>query len=131
MTNESTLQEQLILEKLDADRKVEAMIRKDVAAVTENEGLKELITNMALKLYDLEVALRESEVHGGYTTAVLDGLTKVLLDRGLVDEKSLRAATQEAHDQFEAASKAAEEKYYQILDANTAQANPVDKVTTI
>ena len=116
---------ELIDAKLEADdRNIQALISEVSEAFVGNQQQIELLTKLAVKLYHNSSDVDEMNVQGMYISAVVDALSKLLVDdKQIITHEELQKAVEEAHDismaSIEEANKLFAEKMESHDDGNS------------
>lgn len=124
---------EIIQAKLEADEKVITMIVDEVEqAFKDNPAQAEVLSKIAVKLYHNSNDIDELNVQGMYISAVVDALTKVLVeDKGIITHSELQAAVKEAHDISMASIEEANQIYADKVAAQASVSSPVSEVMTV
>lgn len=91
--------EETILAKFEADEKFIDLMVDEIEKAFPDKTQAELFSRLAVKLYHNSNDIDELNVQGMYISAVVDALSKILIDdKKVISSEEMQAAVREAHD---------------------------------
>lgn len=124
--------EETILAKFEADEKFIDLMVDEIEKAFPDKIQAELFSRLAVKLYHNSNDIDELNVQGMYISAVVDALSKILIDdKKVISSEEMQAAVREAHDisiaSIEEANKIISDKLGESQDGNST----VSEVMTV
>lgn len=124
--------EETILAKFEADEKFIDLMVDEIEKAFPDKIQAELFSRLAVKLYHNSNDIDELNVQGMYISAVVDALSKILIDdKKVISSEEMQAAVREAHDisiaSIEEANKIISNKLGESQDGNST----VSEVMTV
>lgn len=91
--------EETILAKFEADEKFIDLMVDEIEKAFPDKTQAEFFSRLAVKLYHNSNDIDELNVQGMYISAVVDALSKILIDdKKVISSEEMQAAVREAHD---------------------------------